>query len=96
MADTIRIDKFLWFARLARTRSAAQSLAEAGHIRLDGRRVERAHALVRVGSVIALMHGGGVRVLRVAALPVRRGGAADVAALYEELAKPVDAGGSAQ
>lgn len=82
---TMRIDKFLWFARLARSRSAAQTLAEAGLVRLDGRRVDRAHALVRPGAVIALMHGGGVRVLRIEALPHRRGPAPEAAQLYTDL-----------
>ncbi|MBX9882654.1 MAG: RNA-binding S4 domain-containing protein [Sphingomonas sp.] len=83
---SLRIDKFLWFARLAKTRDAAQAAAEAGQIRLDGRRVDRAHAPVRVGSVIALVRGGAVRVLRVEALPTRRGPPAEAAALYTDLA----------
>ena len=40
-AGSMRIDKFLWFARLARSRKLAQAMAEAGMMRLDGRRVER-------------------------------------------------------
>jgi ribosome-associated heat shock protein Hsp15 len=43
MAAGLRIDKLLWFLRLARTRALAQDWAQAGHIRLNGRRVERAH-----------------------------------------------------
>lgn len=87
---------FLWYARLARTRSAAQDLARAGLIRLDGRRIDRAHAAVRVGSVIALVQAGRVRVLRVTALPARRGPPAEAHALYDELAKPVDVPQAAQ
>ena len=33
----MRLDKFLWFARLAKTRPLAQALAEGGHLRIDGR-----------------------------------------------------------
>ncbi len=82
----MRIDKFLWFARLAPSRSAAQALAEAGMMRLDGRRIDRAHTLVRIGSVIALVHGGVVRVLRIDTLPQRRGPAPEAAQLYTDLA----------
>jgi len=93
--DTIRLDRFLWFARLAKTRSAAQKIAETGTLRIDGRRIERAHAPVRVGAVLAFPHAGNVRVLRVEALPRRRGPAAEAAALYTPLesraAKGVDA-----
>jgi ribosome-associated heat shock protein Hsp15 len=81
----MRIDKFLWFARLARSRSAAQNIVEAGWLRLDGRRVDRAHTLVRPGSVIVLMQGDMVRVLRIDMLPARRGPATEAAQLFTDL-----------
>ena len=86
-AETLRIDKFLWFARIAKTRSEAQALAEGGRIRLGGRVIDRAHALVRVGDVLSFAQRGVVRVLRVDALPVRRGPPAEARALYAELAE---------
>lgn len=92
MADTVsghgpalRIDKFLWFARLSRSRSTAQKLAEDGHIRLNGRRVDRAHAAVRAGDLITFPHFDNVRVVRVIQLPTRRGPAPEAQACYEEL-----------
>lgn len=81
----MRLDRFLWFARLVKTRNAARDMAEAGTLRLDGRRIERSSAQVRVGSVIAFPLRGKVRVLRVEALPRRRGPAPEAAALYQEL-----------
>lgn len=83
--DVIRLDRFLWFARLVKTRGAAQELAETGMMRLDGRRIERSSVQVRVGSVIAFPLRGKVRVLRVEALPQRRGPPAEAAMLYQEL-----------
>ncbi|BBF71332.1 MULTISPECIES: RNA-binding S4 domain-containing protein [Sphingomonadaceae] len=82
---TLRIDKLLWFARLSKSRSAAQKLAEDGHIRLNGRRIERAHAPVRAGDLITFPHGDAVRVVRVIQLPTRRGPAPEAQACYEEL-----------
>lgn len=82
---TLRIDKLLWFARLSKSRSAAQKLAEDGHIRLNGRRIERAHAPVRSGDLITFPHGDAVRVVRVIQLPTRRGPAPEAQACYEEL-----------
>lgn len=81
----MRLDRFLWFARLARSRSTAQTIAEAGTLRIDGRRIDRSHAAVRAGCIIAFPQHGRVRVLRVIALPVRRGPPAEAAAMYEEL-----------
>ncbi len=78
-----RIDKFLWHARLARTRSLAKTIAESGHIRCDGRRIDRAHAVVRVGDVLSVPLPSGVRVLRVTSLPPRRVPAKQVGEVYE-------------
>jgi ribosome-associated heat shock protein Hsp15 len=86
----MRLDRFLWFARLARTRSAAQTMAEAGTLRLDGRRIDRAHVPVRVGSTLAFIQGERVRVIRIGVLPRRRGPAAEAATLYTDLANTVD------
>ena len=85
MADSLRLDKFLWFARIVKTRSAAQTLAEDGRIRIDGRIVDRSHAPVRVGDVLSFAHRGEVRVLRIESLPIRRGPPAEARALYSEL-----------
>src|SRR6478735_279144 len=92
--EVIRLDRFLWFARLTKSRNAAQAIAEAGMLRIDGRRIERASALVRLGCIIAFPLHGKVRVLRVEALPKRRGPPAEAAALYTPLqiaaSNPVD------
>ena len=87
----MRIDKFLWFARIAKTRSLAQQLAENGRLRLQGRVIDRAHAVVRVGDVMSFAAHGRVRVLRIEALPKRRGPPAEARLLYTELGEsPVD------
>ncbi len=87
----MRLDKFLWFVRLAKTRSAAQAVASTGHLRIDGRPVDRAHATVRIGHVLSFPLHDRVRVIRVEALPVRRGPAAEAQACYTDLSpRPVD------
>jgi ribosome-associated heat shock protein Hsp15 len=85
VAETLRLDKFLWFARIARTRAVAQEMAQEGRIRLKGRVLDRAHAAVRVGDVLSFAERGAVRVLRVEALPARRGPPAEARAAYSEL-----------
>ena len=90
-ADTLRLDKFLWFARLAKTRAFAQDLAEAGHVRISRRVVARAHAVVRVGDVLTFPLYARVRVIRVDALPSRRGPAAEARLCYTDLSPDVDA-----
>ena len=85
VADCMRLDLFLWYVRLAKTRSAAQDIAAAGRLRLDGRLIERAAAPVRVGNVLTFAHHGHVRALRVEALPPRRGPAPEAQACYTEV-----------
>jgi len=85
MSDCLRLDKFLWFARIAKTRALAQALAEQGRIRLAGRVVDRAHAPVRVGDVLSFAQRGEVRAIRVEQLPARRGPPGEARALYTEL-----------
>ncbi len=85
MADTMRLDRFLWFVRLARNRETAKAMASDGHLRIDGRAIDRAHAAVRIGNILTFAQGMRVRVVRIAALPARRGPAPEAAACYEEL-----------
>ena len=85
MSESLRIDKWLWHARFCKTRLIAQSKAEAGRIRLNGHRVEKAHMAVRVGDVMTLPVGGKVVALRVLQLGQRRGPAAEARSLYELL-----------
>jgi ribosome-associated heat shock protein Hsp15 len=86
----VRIDKLLWFLRFTKTRPLAQEMAEDGHIRLNGRRVERSAQRVGTGDVLVLPLHGGVRVIEVLTLPSRRGPASEAQECYRVL----DAGGS--
>jgi ribosome-associated heat shock protein Hsp15 len=81
----VRIDRFLFFIRLVKTRSLAQGVIAAGHVRIDGNRIEKSSEEVRTGSIVALPLHDRVRVLRVLSLPARRGPAAEARACYEEL-----------
>lgn len=81
----MRIDRFLHCIRLVKSRTLAQALVDAGHVRIDGKRVAKASEAVRVGSTVALPLRGRVRVLRVLALPQRRGPAAEARECYREI-----------
>jgi ribosome-associated heat shock protein Hsp15 len=83
--DRQRIDKWLWHARVVRTRSAAAGLASAGHVRVNGMRIKEAAALVRLGDVVTVALDRRVRMLKVQAFSVRRGPFQDAQALYLEI-----------
>jgi ribosome-associated heat shock protein Hsp15 len=81
----VRLDRYLFFIRLVKSRTLAQGLIEQGHVRLDGKRVAKPAEEVRAGSIIALPLNGEVRVLRVTAIPLRRGPAAEARLAYQEI-----------
>ncbi len=83
--DRQRIDKWLWHARVVRTRSAAAALAVSGHVRVNGQRVDGASRAVRLGDVVTVALDRSVRVLKVAAFAERRGSAESASLLMEDL-----------
>lgn len=92
----MRLDRYLFFIRLLKSRTLAQALIEEGKVRIDGKRVAKTSEEVRVGSVIALPLRGQVRVLRVVALPSRRGPATEARTCYEELEEAADSANVSQ
>jgi ribosome-associated heat shock protein Hsp15 len=83
--DRQRIDKWLWHARVVRTRSAAAALAASGHVRLNSQRIDAASRTVRAGDVVAIALDRTVRILKVAGFAERRGSADAAKVLYEDL-----------
>ena len=88
--DRQRIDKWLWHARVVRTRSAAAMLAASGHVRVNGRRIEAASHAVRVGDVVTVALDRTVRVLKVQNFAERRGSSQEARSLSEPVGPPLD------
>ncbi len=87
-SDRQRIDKWLWHARVVRTRTAAAALAGGGKVRVNGERIDAASRPVRAGDVVTVALDRVVRVLKVAGFAERRGDADAAAALFEDLTAP--------
>ncbi len=81
----MRIDRLLWFLRLAASRGFAQQWVQASHIRVNGKRVTKPSFAVNAGDVLTLPMRKDVRVIEILALPGRRGPAAEAQACYREL-----------
>ncbi|MCG8559222.1 MAG: RNA-binding S4 domain-containing protein [Hyphomicrobiales bacterium] len=80
-----RLDKWLWFARVVKTRTLASRLVEAGKVRINRERTTKPSRTVRAGDVLTLALRGRVRVLKIVAPGARRGPAAEASTLYEDL-----------
>lgn len=89
-ADRLRIDRWLWCARLFKSRSAAADAVRSGHVRLNGQRVKPAHA-VKIGDALQVAgREGAERDIAIAAIPVRRGPAPEAASSYIESPESIE------
>ena len=95
MAETQRqrIDKWLWFARMVKSRTLAAKLVTGGHVRINALRQETAAKLVSAGDVLTISLEQGVHVLKVLGPGVRRGPNEEARLLYEDLTPPDVASG---
>jgi ribosome-associated heat shock protein Hsp15 len=90
--DRQRLDKWLWFARFAKSRTLAAKLVQSGFVRVNGRRAEDPAKALAVGDVVTIALGRTTAVVRVEALGERRGPAPQARLLYADLNAGSDAG----
>jgi ribosome-associated heat shock protein Hsp15 len=81
----LRVDKLLWHLRLVKSRTLAQSWIAQGHMRVNGKRIEHSHTLIRVGDVITLSRGDEVLTVVLDQIPDRRGPANEAKKCYSVL-----------
>ena len=80
-----RLDQWLWFARLVKSRSRAARLCIAGEVTVNQMTIKKANYVVRIGDTIGVSQGGFYRTVRLLGLGCRRGPAAEARRLYEEI-----------
>lgn len=93
-----RLDKWLWCARAAKTRSAAARLVSDGKVRVNSEKIRKPSRIVQPGDVVTATPPERLMVWKIVALAERRGPAAIAQTLYEDLTpapeNPDDAGNS--
>jgi ribosome-associated heat shock protein Hsp15 len=80
-----RIDQWLWFARIAKSRTLAQALIERGKVRVNRLKIEKTSTPVRPGDVLTLSLGPRVMSIEILGIGVRRGPATEAQTLYRDL-----------
>jgi len=83
--DSLRVDKYLWFARFFKTRSLATKRANGGRIRINGNKIKKSSDTVRIGDILTFAQGNEIRAIRVLNLGTRRGPAQEAQSLYEDM-----------
>ncbi len=85
---SLRLDKWLWFARFFKTRSLATQACLSARLRVNAQPISKAHHSLKVGDVLTFPLGPHIRVIKVLALGNRRGPAPEARTLYEDLEPP--------
>jgi ribosome-associated heat shock protein Hsp15 len=82
---TQRIDKWLWFARIVKSRTLAAQLVQDGKVRINRAKIAKPAQTVRADDVLTIVLRGHIQVLKVLAPGLRRGPPAEARRLYELL-----------
>ena len=80
-----RLDKWLWYARVLKSRTLAQKLVASGAVRVDATRTTRPDYRLSQGMVLTMTVHTQLRILKVVELGTRRGPAVEAQALYLDL-----------
>ncbi|MBE7638466.1 RNA-binding S4 domain-containing protein [Sneathiella sp. P13V-1] len=84
--DTLRVDKWLWFARFFKSRSLAAKLVQGRKVRLNSQVIAKPSVSVKPGDVLTFPQAKDIRVIKILELGTRRGPAPEAQMLYEDLA----------
>ena len=93
--ESQRVDKWIWYARVVKTRGLAAELVTTGKVRVNSEKIARTSTTLKVGDVVTLSVRGRIRVLKVLSPGTRRGPAAEAQGLYEDLSPPTRPAGAA-
>ncbi len=83
-----RLDKYLWFARVVKTRTLATKLVAAGQVRINSERTVNPAKQVGESDVLTIALDRTVRVLRITGIGERRGPYEEARLLFDELTEP--------
>jgi ribosome-associated heat shock protein Hsp15 len=87
-AERQRIDKWLFFARVAKSRTLAAKFAQGGHVRVNGAKISQASQEVKPGDVLTMTLPNRVVVCKIVDCGARRGPASEARLLYEDMSPP--------
>ena len=85
---SIRVDKWLWYARFLKSRGLAAKLVTDGKVRVNSERVDKPSRAVKPDDVLTFPQGDAIRVVKILGTGARRGPATEAQALYEDLSPP--------
>lgn len=83
-----RVDRWLFFARILKSRTLAGKLVSSGGVRINGTKIDQPSRMISAGDVLTVTLERRIKVLRVLDPGKRRGPASEAQTLYEDLSPP--------
>tara|TARA_B100000073_G_scaffold318453_1_gene296586 strand:+ start:1114 stop:1524 length:411 start_codon:yes stop_codon:yes gene_type:complete len=87
--ETIRIDKWLWFARFFKNRTLSARIISQGKVRLNGKRISKPSTTLKKGDALTVSQGNTLRLVKVLELGKRRGPFREAVSLYDEIEEKI-------
>lgn len=87
-ATSQRIDRWLWFVRVVKSRTLAAGLVSDGRVRINREKATKPSQTVKPGDVLTITVGPRLRILKVVAFGLRRGPPSEAQTLYQDLTPP--------
>ena len=87
-SSKLRVDKWLWYARIFKTRTLAASSVKSGKVRVNQEKISSPSRGLVAGDVLTVTLARQIKILKVVELGTRRGPASEAQALYEDMSPP--------
>ena len=82
---TIRLDIYLYYIRLFKSRSIATKFILTNRLRISGQVTQKPHKMISVGDVLTMTINDNIKILKVLDIPTRRGPYPESLNFYEDI-----------
>ena len=82
---TIRLDIYLYYIRIFKSRSIATKFVLTNRLRISGQVTQKPHKMISVGDVLTMTINDNIKILKVLDIPSRRGPYPESLNFYEDI-----------
>ena len=83
--NTLRLDIYLYYIRIFKSRSIATKFVSTNRLRISGQVTQKPHKMISIGDVLTMTINDNIKVLKVLAIPNRRGPYSESLNFYEDI-----------
>ena len=82
---TLRLDIYLYYIRIFKSRSIATKFVSANRLRISGQVTQKPHKMISIGDVLTMTINDSIKILKVLDIPSRRGPYLESLNFYEDI-----------